>query len=131
MDRVFCEKVHADLQANGVRCWFLPEDVSTSKPGASGVNDAVRIYDKLLVICSKHSMCSPSVIREIDRALMLGDHEERPVLYCLTRDDFLAKEWSHPRKDEVLKTLVSDFRHWEKPESYERALGKVLRALKA
>jgi len=28
MDRVFCEKLYGDMQTNGVRCWYLPEDFS-------------------------------------------------------------------------------------------------------
>src|SRR5205814_2112638 len=31
LDRVFCEKIHGDLQANGIRCWFFPEDFAIGR----------------------------------------------------------------------------------------------------
>ena len=131
MDRVFSEKIHGDLQANGVRCWYFPDDSSTGPSIWNAADEAARIYDKLLVICSKHSMRSEPVVREIERALESQQRDNNKVLFCITRDDCLAKEWTHPQKDAVAKAVVSDFRHWEKTESYERALNKLLKALKS
>lgn len=128
MDRVFSEKLFGDLQANGVRCWYFPDDFATGRSVWKQKDEST--YDRLLVICSKHSMRSEPVVREIERALESQQRDNNTVLFCITRDDFLAKEWSHPQKETVVKALVSDFRHWEKTESYERALGKLLKALK-
>ncbi|MEI6236528.1 MAG: toll/interleukin-1 receptor domain-containing protein [Planctomycetota bacterium] len=131
MDRVFCEKLFGDLQANGVRCWLLPDDFAKGRGAQFKAHNPDLIYDKLLVICSKYALASDPVIREIERALESQDRGERTRLLSITRDDFLAEKWTHPNKERVVETLCSDFRHWEKPESYERALGKLLAALKS
>jgi hypothetical protein len=130
MDRVFCEKVYGDLQANGVRCWYFSEEFSIGRQIWQQLNQTHHVYDKLLVICSKNSMQSAPVISEIERALDIESNESRNVLFCVTRDDYMLNDWSHPRKEEVQKAVVSDFRHWERPESYERGLDKLLTALK-
>jgi hypothetical protein len=39
-DQVFAERLHADLQAKGVRCWFAPEDMK--------IGD--KIWDRLLPV---------------------------------------------------------------------------------
>src|SRR6185295_10833927 len=126
LDRVFCEKLHADLQANGLRCWFLPEDKGSGV--LPKVDETALVYDKLVAICSKHSMKSPPFVSRLVQAVELEEQIRRSVLYCVTRDDCLL-EWEHPRKEQVLAAAYADFRHWERPESYERGLGKVLNAL--
>ncbi|HLX63278.1 MAG TPA: toll/interleukin-1 receptor domain-containing protein [Planctomycetota bacterium] len=126
LDRVFCEKLHADLQANGVRCWFLPDHGSGLH---EQLEEAVTFYDKIVAICSKNSMARPEFAQHFERALEIEKYDGRTALYCITRDDYLANDWTHAQKETVQGRVVSDFRHWEKPESYERALGKLLRAL--
>lgn len=130
MDRVFCDKVFGDLQANGIRCWYFPKDITTGRLNWTSKDDGSRVYSKLLVICSKHSLDDVAVVGEIERALEDEQRDGRPILHCITRDDFLAKEWSHPRKSRLLETLCADFRNWERPESYDRSLGKLTKALK-
>ncbi len=130
MDRVFCDKVFGDLQANGIRCWYFPEDIATGGMSWTLKNDVSRSYDKLLVICSKHSLRNDAVVGEIERALESENRDGRTILHCITRDDFLGNEWSHPGKSRLMETLSADFRNWESRESYARSLGKLLKALK-
>ena len=127
MDRVFCEKLYGDMQANGVRCWLLPDDKGSGiRPQ---MDDVAHVYHKLVAICSRNSMRSSGFTDQLVQALEVEQHERRNVLFCITRDDALAQDWTHPQKELVQATVVADFRHWEKPESYERGLEKVLRAL--
>jgi uncharacterized protein YjbI with pentapeptide repeats len=128
LDRVFCEHLSEDLRANGVRCWFFQNEFAAGRE-VFEAKTASQEYERLLVICSKNSLADPVVCAEIDRALSLQDQLQRPVLYCVTRDDFLADTWTHPRKTDVLNAVVSDFRHWERPDSYARGLGKLMGAL--
>ena len=72
------------------------------QPQRSGI----RHYDKLVVICSKHSLESPPVIREIERALQKEDREHRNVLFPIRIDDYLFDEWDHPRKADVVSKVV-------------------------
>jgi len=49
-------------------------------------------YDKLVVVCSEHSLESPPVIREIERALQKEDREHKNVLFPIRIDDYLFDE---------------------------------------
>ena len=74
------------------------------------IDTAIRHYDKLVVICSQHSLESPPVIREIERALQKEDREHRNVLFPIRIDDYLFDEWDHPRKADVVSKVIGDFR---------------------
>ena len=51
-DQDFAERLHADLQAKGVRCWFAPEDVQGGRKLHEQIEQAIRLYDKLLLVLS-------------------------------------------------------------------------------
>lgn len=68
-DDVFAVKLHDALQARGVRCWL---DKHTVLPGDSishAVNDGIRLWDKVVLCCSKDSLTSWWVNDEVTRAL--------------------------------------------------------------
>jgi len=49
-DQEFAERLHADLQAKGVRCWFAPHDIEGGRKIHEQIDEAIRRYDKLLLI---------------------------------------------------------------------------------
>src|SRR5439155_491875 len=51
-DQDFADRLHADLQNNGVRCWFAPHDIQAGKKLHEQIDEAIRVYDKLLLILS-------------------------------------------------------------------------------
>jgi len=57
-DRVFAERLHADLQNRGVRCWFAPHDLPIGAKTWDAIDAAIRLRDKLLLILSKASIVS-------------------------------------------------------------------------
>jgi len=63
----FAERLHADLQARGVRCWFAPHDLEGGKKIHDQIDEAIRVYDRLLVILSRESMSSRWVKTEIEK----------------------------------------------------------------
>ena len=100
------------------------------------MNEAVRLYDKLVVVCSKHSLKAPPVLEEIDRALTKEDEQIRSgkpgeVLFPIRLDDHLFTTWQHPRKADVLAKHVGDFRKWRDPAAYQTALKRLIRDLAA
>ena len=82
-----------------------------------------------MVICSKHSLQSPPVIREIERALQKEDRERRNVLFPISVDDYLLKNWDHPRKADVVSKVIGDFRGWDNHATYVKAFPRFLDAL--
>jgi hypothetical protein len=93
------------------------------------IDTAIRHYDKLVVICSKHSLQSEPVIREIERALRKEDRDHRVVLFPITIDNYVFDEWDHPRRADVVSKVVGEFRGWENPATYSKAFPCFLNAL--
>ena len=61
---VFADHLYADLQARGVRCWFAPHDIQGGRKIHEQIDEAIRVYDKLLLILSDASMNSSWVKTE-------------------------------------------------------------------
>lgn len=132
-DKQFCERLYADLQVNAVRVWYFPEDAKWGEPVWGEIDRSIKIYDKLVVVCSKNSLTSGPVLREIERALSREDKELKNVLFPITIDRYLFDEWEHPRKQDVLAKVVgTDFIGWNRSAAkYDAAFKKLLKALKA
>src|SRR5438552_2096950 len=64
-DDAFARRLYADLQSHNVRCWFAPEDLKWGERIRTGIDEAIRMHDKLLLILSKHSVASGWVEREV------------------------------------------------------------------
>ena len=64
-DDAFAKRLYADLQSNHVRCWFAPEDLKIGDRIRTGIDEAIRVHDKLLLILSKSSVASGWVEREV------------------------------------------------------------------
>ena len=52
-DQEFAERLHADLQAKGVRCWFATEEMKGGRKLHEQIDEAIRLHDKLLLIDRK------------------------------------------------------------------------------
>jgi hypothetical protein len=128
-DNDFAQRLYAALQAKNVRCWKFDESAKWGEPVWGEIDTAIRHYDKLVVICSKHSLQSPPVIREIERALQKEDRERRNVLFPIRIDDYLFDEWDHPRKADVVSKVAGDFRGSDNLGNYAKAFPRFLDAL--
>lgn len=133
-DDEFAARLYIDLQGKGVRCWRWKEDARGGRSLIGEVNRAVRLYDKLIVVCSENSLKSGPVIREIERALQREDQltsqrKRAEVLFPLRLDDAIF-DWEHPRKADVVGKVVSDFRNWKDHDKYQKAFERLLRDLK-
>ena len=57
-DQEFADRLHADLQNKGVRCWFAPHDMPIGAKIIDAIDEAIRLRDKVLLILSEHSVSS-------------------------------------------------------------------------
>jgi uncharacterized protein YjbI with pentapeptide repeats len=131
-DKRFCERLYTDLHAKAVRVWYFPEDAKWGEPVWGEIDRSIKRYDKLIVVCSKNSLASGPVLREIERALNREDKEDKNVLFPITIDGYIFDGWEHPRKPDVLAKVVGDFRGWNRSAAkYDVAFKKLLKALKA
>jgi hypothetical protein len=138
-DEVFAQRLHADLQQQGVRCWFAPEDVAGGKKLYEQIDQAIRAHDKLLLVLSEHSIGSQWVMTEIRRTRKAELRDKRQKLFPIRLVDMAKlKEWecfdADAGKDlavEVREYFVPDFSTWKDHDAYQRAFDHLLRDLKA
>jgi hypothetical protein len=131
-DKRFCERLYADLQAKGVRVWYFPEDAKWGEPVWGEIDRSIKVYDKLIVVCSENSLQSGPVNREIERALNREDKEGKGILFPIRIDDYIFNAWEHERKADVLRKVVGDFSGWDKDAAkYDKAFDKLLKGLQA
>jgi hypothetical protein len=57
-DHEFAERLHADLQAKGVRVWFATHDMKIGARIRPTIDESIRVYDKLLLVLSEASVSS-------------------------------------------------------------------------
>ena len=57
-DQEFADRLHADLQDQGVRCWFAPHDLPIGAKILDGVDEAIRLREKVVLILSEGAIAS-------------------------------------------------------------------------
>ncbi len=132
-DEDFAKRLHADLQAEGVRCWFAPENLKIGDRFQDTIDQAIRMRDKLLVILSVHSLASEWVEDEIQAALEeeRGDRQRRTILFPLRIDDAIEDTELAWAKRIKRTRHIGDFSHWKDHDAYQAAFERLLRALRA
>ena len=130
-DDAFAKRLNADLQSQKVRCWFAPEDLKWGESIRPGIDEAIRIHDKLLLVLSRHSIASGWVEHEVKTALAKERKEKRIVLFPVRLDKAVlesplswATEIRHERN-------IGDFTRWKQHDEYQKAFDRLLRDLKA
>jgi hypothetical protein len=93
-DQDFADRLHADLQNRGVRCWFAPHDVRAGRKLREQIDEAIRVFDRLLLMLSDNSMNSEWVKNEIANARQKELNEKRQVLFPISLVPFAKiREW--------------------------------------
>ena len=138
-DENFCRRLHGRLQDAELRVWFAPHDIQGGRKIHEQIDQAIRVYDKLLLVLSPHSMESPWVEFEIRRARQREVAEKRRRLFPVRLVDFEAiKAWecfdADAGKDlatEIREYYIPDFTAWKDHDAFEVAVSRLLRDLKA
>ena len=98
-DQGFAERLHADLQSKGVRCWFAPHKVRGGEKLRLQLDEAIRLHEKLLLILSPDSIGSEWVKLEIRAAREREIREGKRVLFpvrLVSYEDVVqaVREWA-------------------------------------
>ncbi len=128
-DEAFIRRLYADLQSNGVQCWFAPHDLRPGQRIRHGIDEAIRLHDKLLLILSEHSVASTWVEFEVEAAL---DKEKNgsEVLFPI-RLDSTVLECNVPWASHLKRTRhIGDFTRWKNHDEYQQVFNRLLRDLK-
>jgi hypothetical protein len=139
-DQQFADRLYADLQDKGVRCWFAPHDIQAGKKIHEQIDEAIRRYERLLLILSPNSMNSEWVKTEIRKARKRErtEQEKKRVLFPVRLASFEAiRDWelfdADEGKDlaiEIREYYIPDFSDWKNHDSYAEGLENLLRDLK-
>jgi uncharacterized protein YjbI with pentapeptide repeats len=130
-DREFAERLYADLQSKGVRCWFAPEDLKIGDKLRPAFDEAIRLHDKLMVVLSENSVDSPWVEKEIETAFEKERRQNRTVLFPIRIDDAVMDTDQAWAADIRRSWHIGDFRDWKNHDSYKKAFERLLRDLKS
>lgn len=130
-DHPFAERLYADLQNKGVRCWFAPEDLKIGDRFRDRIDESIRLHDKLLIVLSENSVASPWVSDEVESAIEREHREGRTVLFPIKIDEAVVdsrQAWAAT----IRRTRhIGDFTRWKGHDSYQKAFDRLLRDLKA
>jgi len=138
-DKPFAQKLHDALQARGIRCWLDEKQMLPGDDIYEQTDRGIRLWDKVLLCCSKSSLTSWWVDKEIntafekERQLMRERKKKILALIPLDLDGFLfSKEFESGKKTELQSRLAADFRGWDKDNAkFNAELEKVVKALRA
>jgi hypothetical protein len=139
-DQEFAERLFADLQAKGVRCWYAPHHGQAGQKLHKQIDEAIRLHEKLLLILSADSIKSEWVKTAIKRAAKRQAKEKKDVLFPVSLAAFdKLRAWECFDGDlgkdlaaEVREYLIPDFSRWKTDnKSYQKAFDKLLRDLKS
>ena len=129
-DDAFSKQLYDGLQKEGIRCWRWKEDAKWGGTLMRQVDEGIRSYDKLVVVCSENSLKSEPVIREIERALQREQRDGKEILFPVRLDNSLFS-WKHYLQPDLVRKVVGDFREWKQRKSYREAFQKLLDGLRA
>jgi TIR domain len=120
----FAERLYADLQNKGVRCWFAPEDIKIGDKFRQRIDESIRLHDKLLLILSGHSISSPWVEEEVESAFEREHKEKRLVLFPVRIDDAVMRSDQAWAASLRRMRHIGDFTDWKNHESYQKAFAR-------
>ena len=109
-DEEFAERLHADLQNKGVRCWFAPHDMPIGAKILDTIDEAIRLRDKVLLVLSEGAIASDWVEDEVTKALDEERAAQQIVLFPVRLDDAVletTEAWARSCAD---SRNIGDFR---------------------
>ena len=130
-DEPFAKRLYADLQSNRVRCWFAPEDMKIGDKIRQRINESIRLYDKLLLVLSEHSVQSQWVEHEVEAAFEKERQHNQEVLFPIRVDEAVMQTGQAWAADIRRTRHIGDFTRWKQHDNYQQALERLLRDLKA
>lgn len=135
-DKDFCDQLYSRMVESGLRVWYAPEDMKGGKQLFPQITEAIRLYDKLVIVLSENSMVSPWVAQEIQWARKREAQTKLKVLFPISIVPFdRIRAWelfdSETATDlaaEIRSYYIPDF---SKPEIFDRSFERLLKDLQA
>jgi hypothetical protein len=138
-DEAFAQRLHARMVQEKLRVWFAPEDIRAVRKLPGPIDQAIRVYDKLLLVLSLNSLTSAWVKTEIRKAREIELTEGPRKLFPIRLVDFeVIRDWECFDADSgqdmgvaVREYFIPDFTNWKDHDAFEASFARLLRDLKA
>ncbi len=136
-DKAFARRIHDNLQDRGIRCWLDEKQVLPGDDIYEQIDLGIKLWDKVLLCCSKSSLNSWWVDNEIDtafekeRQLMKERAQKVLALVPLNLDGYLFDGWDGAKRQQLKSRVAADFTGWESNHrKFDAALEQLVSALK-
>jgi hypothetical protein len=138
-DQDFAHRLYERMQRHRLRVWYAPEELKAGQKLDEEIEEAIRVYDKLIIVLSEASLHSKWVIKEIRKARKVELANNRRKFFPIRLLDMkVVDDWEcyDPESGqdlaaEVREYFIPDFSHWKDHDAFEAAFAKLLEALKA
>ncbi|GEM_PF-2088853 len=127
-DELFAFKLYEHLLAYGVEAFFFPEAAELGQRIHEVMWTGVRKYDRIVLICSQHSLTRPGVVTELNNLFDREAQEGTNLLVPIMLDDYVL---SAPGLAERIRArVIGNFKAALQNETtFRNALGRLLRSL--
>ena len=109
----------------------IPAELKIGDQFRSRIDDAIRDYDKLLIVLSENSINSSWVEKEVETAFEKEHKQNCTVLFPVRLDDAVMETTQAWAADIRRTRHIGDFRKWKNPGEYRKAFDRLTRDLKA
>src|SRR5262249_15195254 len=117
-DQAFTKQLYNDLQNKGIRCWFALHDLRPGTPIVRGIEEAIHLHEKLLLILSQHAAMSYWVQQEVETALYREANTGQEILFPIRLDNTVLE--SNTLWAQRLRTRhIGDFTNWQDETAYQ------------
>lgn len=138
-DEAFAQKLYSRLRDEKLRVWFAPEDMKAGKKIYEQIDNAIHVFDRLLIILSGNSIKSEWVFTEIKKASKQEKREGKRKIFPIRLVDYeVLKNWELVDADlgkdlaqEIRSYYIPDFSDWENHDAFEAGIKRLLQDLKA
>ncbi|HEU4326233.1 MAG TPA: toll/interleukin-1 receptor domain-containing protein [Roseiflexaceae bacterium] len=137
-DESFIRRLHSRMRDEQMRVWYAAEDLKAGEPLIDQIDQAIRLFDKVIVVLSETSLSSAWVQEEIRRTWRAQQGQSRKLFPIRLVDYDVLRTWAcfdHDTATDLAAAIralyIPDFTRWKDHDTFEISFTRLLRDLYA